>query len=668
MRTIRPAAAITAAALLCTLPLASATADSLDGSQGQNSLRRPATVAAASSSLEGFRLAIWNQDLEWGSESAGPSYWSRTPARSTTAAKVEWLTGRTPFAAYGGANTLNHIAWLWDDSRSAAVQMRSQPVDAVAGRKYTANAVAARGRGSAATFYLEFYNQSGRRLSLVKQYTAAPTTLARTQVSVTGIAPAGTTSARVLVASSTTTTGSSYWDSVSIDEYRGPEGYSSALANSSALLVPGHRVQSVSAMSQVIVPGTKHETSSGSPDAVPVYDGYTKGSPVQAAQLYGTVLQDGGIYKMWFQAKTSSSPWSTWYSESTDGITWARGEEVLRDVNPGGVVRNPDTSDPAKKFLMLSVRGTMQMVPDRKPMPPFDVDYRTWYSADGKDWKPLSNGPALNFRDIGVVTWDAWTRKFIALTKQASGVDRQLFMSTSSDFVHWSTPRRALRTDSTDPRYTDVYTASIFRSGEELVALPVLYSAGVLQGIDGPLRPYLASSVDGVHFDRPTVREPSIPLGRAGSPDAGIITPASSPITLGDTTRLYYGGWTGGHETNPRSPRIFFAEWGRERMAGLRADGTYGSVTTKTLRPSGTQLSVNAHIPEGGRLTATVLDPRTGKVIPGYEAASSSYISGDVYDGSVRWGSRTLAALAGKDLQIRFTATRGSMLYSFKIS
>ncbi len=629
---------------------------------------RSSIPAATSSTLEGFRLSVWNNDMEWGSTTGGPSYWSRTPATSATNAKVEWLTGRSPFPAYGAANTLNHIAWLWDQSRTATVQMRSQPFDAVAGLKYTANAVAARGRGQAATFHLEFYDASGRRLSSLKQYTPAPTALVRKQVSVTGVAPRGTKSARLLVSSGGSTTGSSYWDAFSVDEYRGPQTYNPTLLKSPSELVPGHRVLKTGGMTQVVIPGKKSGVTADSPDAQPVYNGYTKGSPVHASQMYGSVIRDGGLYKMWFQGRTTANPWSVWYAESTDGIHWNRGQEVLHDVNPGGVVLNPDTSNPARKFLMLSVRGTMQMVPDRKPMPPFDVDYRTWYSADGKDWKPLSQGPALNFRDIATVTWDPWTRKFIALTKQASGVNRQLFMSTSTDFVHWSTPRRALRTDEADPAYTDIYSAAIFRSGEDLVSLPVLYTTGVDQGIDGPLRPYLASSTDGIHFERPTVRQPSIPLGRTGSLDAGIITPASGPVMIGNTMRIYYGGWTAGHETNPRSPRIFYAEWGRDRLAGWRATGPYGTVTTKALSPSGSNLSVNATVPAGGRLTVTVLDAATGKVIPGYEAARSTYVSGDQYDAQVNWGGRTLSALHGRKIALRITATRGSTVYAFRIS
>ena len=632
------------------------------------SLGVSAPAPAAASPVEIAGLGLWNWDIETADASGAPGTWSAVPARPTAAARVQRIVGVAPFARIGYANRLNHVAWVWDNSRTASAQMRSRPVDAAPGRHYIARATAGVGRGRAATLNLEFLSASGRRLSLARQTSAAPRRGSTTRVAVKAYAPAGTASARLLVASEAARVGSSYWDDFEIYEERSAPTYDARMGTSSAMFVPGFRVASTSGMAQEIVTGVKHGATVGSPDAVPVYDGNRVGAPAHAAQMSGSVIHDGGRYQMWFSGKQASSSWSTWYSESSDGVRWSTGRQVLTGVSPGGVVLNPDQSNPARRFLMLGVRGTMQMRLDKAVMPPFDVDYRTYASADGQHWTGLSAGPALPSRDVAVVSWDPLARQFVAMTKQPGGRVRQLFTSTSRDFLHWTTPHQSLRADTADPAKTDVYTAAVFRSGEELVALPSLYTAAAVRGVNGPVVPYYASSLDGVHFARPSVRQPSLPLGRLGSLDDGMILPANQPVTVDGKVRLYYGAWDGGHEASGRNPRIFYAEWEPERFASLRVTGANGSVTTRTLRPTGHDLTLNASVPAGGSLTVTVLDARTRAVIPGYEASSSTVVTGDDLASGVQWGTRTLRDLAERDIMLVLNATRGTKLYSFRIS
>ncbi|XVX21546.1 hypothetical protein ACQP1U_06690 [Actinomycetota bacterium] len=638
----------------------------------------PSAAATPPPGTEPYRLGMWNHDFEWGTAGSGPHYWTRSPARATTGNRVDWIPGRAPFPVYVGAGTQNHITWLWDGVRDGSTGIRSQPMNAYGGRFYAAAGRVQTGRGKPAVLHLEFYGADGRRLGVVGQENASPAAGSVGTVRSRGRAPAGTTRVVLNVTSDRASVGSSYWDGMQIEEYIGPEAYQPRLGTASVLFTANHRIASTTSMRQVIIEGEKYgtqesevsTTAAGDESADPVYDAVccTKGeSPSHSAQLFGTVVRDAGIYKMWYHVKAAGDPWSVWYAESADGVTWPRGHKVLHDGGLGGVVKNPDTSDPSKRWLMLVVKGTMQMTVTQLPMPPVNVDYRTYASADGETWRPLSNGRALPFRDIASVSWDPVNRQFIALTKQASGVNRQLFVSTSRDFLSWTTPRRALRTDSGDRPESDVYASALFRMGEGLIALPIVYTASLVNGVNGPLQPFLASSRDGVHFSRPTTRAPSLPLGPLGSLDDGMILTASAPVYVGDKVRFYYGAWNGGHEDTPRSARIFFAEWDRDRFAGMRATSTYGSLVTKPLLPTGSALSVNATVPRGGRLTVAVQDAATGRVIPGYEAAASSYVTGDSGAHKVTWGGKSLAGLRGRQVRLRFTMTAGAEIYAFRV-
>ena len=59
---------------------------------------------------------------------------------------------------------------------------------------------------------------------------------------------------------------------------------------------------------------------------------------------------------------------------------------------------------------------------------------------------------------------------------------------------------------------------------------------------DGPIAPHLVYSADGITWQRLPVREPFVPLGPAGSFEAGTLYSGDRPVTIGDEVRDHYHG------------------------------------------------------------------------------------------------------------------------------
>ncbi|HYN96064.1 MAG TPA: hypothetical protein VES42_19640 [Pilimelia sp.] len=633
-----------------------------------------AGAAAAGAPVE-RRLAVWNHDLELGANGAAPTRWSAAPASPTATLKAVRVDAPAPMPRYTGERTVNHAIWLSDRSGSGAVAARAAAVPAAAGRTYWAQAQVYVGAGTTARLNLEFLDAAGRRLpgGLVEQgnLRLLPKAGELTWVRSTGVAPAGTTAIRALIVSAMAAVGSSYWDQLFLAEVAAPPAYAPALGTGAVLFVGDHRVGQLSGLTRVVQPGRKYRANGDPRAATPVYDSvccHRGGQPPHSAQLFGTVLHEDGVYKMWYTAK-ASGPWSARYAESADGRSFPAGAQVLADVWVAGVVRNPKTTDPSRRYLMLGVKGAMAPA-TTTPMPPVDVTYRAYASPDGKAWTPLAAAAVLPMRDVANVSYDPVTARFVATTKQAGGTtDRQAYVSTSADFVHWTAPRQALRVDAADPAGSHVYGAPVFRYGDQLLGLPLIYTQGLVNGVNGPVVPQIAASPDGSWWSRPS-RSPLIPLGAAGELDDGFLMLASAPVVDGDRVRLYYSGWDAGHETAGRSSRVFYAEWRRDGFVSLRAGAGGGTLTTKPLRPTGTTVTVNADLTPGtgvaGQLTAEVLDAGTGVVIPGYGTAQSTVVAGDTLAGSLTWAGKNLSALAGRQIRLRFTLTAGDF-YSFRV-
>ena len=110
------------------------------------------------------------------------------------------------------------------------------------------------------------------------------------------------------------------------------------------------------------------------------------------------------------------------------------------------------------------------------------------------------------------------------------------------------------------------------------------------------------------------------------------------------------------------------ATWRRDGFvsmtnASLPGIGDPGTLTTKPLVTDGKALHVNADVHAKGSLTVEVLDA-AGNPIPGYTSHPGQ---GRPVDAQVRWkGGRTLAALAGQQIKLRFSLVNTD-LYAYRV-
>ena len=186
-------------------------------------------------------------------------------------------------------------------------------------------------------------------------------------------------------------------------------------------------------------------------------------------------------------------------------------------------------------------------------------------------------------------------------------------------------------------------------------------------------------SRDGFHWDRP---DRSTFLGvsqTAGAWNwANVQSAGGCCLVVGD--RLYF--YVSGRQGRPRTAepgvcttglamlrRDGFAsmDWlpgGNAIVRGRTKEASIGVLTTRPLRFTGTHLFVNADLQ--GELRVEVLD-RAGAVLEKWTSDSCVPVTGNGTRLAVRWHGADLAAVAGRDVRLRFTVTHGR-LYAFWVS
>src|SRR5690606_34537894 len=125
----------------------------------------------------------------------------------------------------------------------------------------------------------------------------------------------------------------------------------------------------------------------------------------------------------------------------------------------------------------------------------------------------------------------------------------------------------------------------------------------------------------------------------------------ASPIVTGDEIRMYYGGFDLPHGADGRRGSLCLATLKRDRWAGYTA-ADEGTVLTAPFSVDGRELWANADA-STGNLRAELLDEE-GRVIEGFRASEALPVQGDGTRLAVRWKGRSLEALRGRRVQIRW--------------
>ena len=388
-------------------------------------------------------------------------------------------------------------------------------------------------------------------------------------------------------------------------------------------------------------------------------------------QFYGSIMWDEeeGIHKMWYTGRTTkygkANAVQLSYATSEDGIHWYKPNlgiveyagstenNVVLDPGPGGsggvcVLKTPWEKDPGRLYKMLfktlGPKGELGIA----------------FSPDGIHWTRHSETVlGGNFDTFNVTFWDDRLGKYVAYLRinQRPRRLRLVGRAESEDFVHWTTPSIVLGPDSQDPPDSDLYTSGAFKYSEADSVYFMMPSLSDWRR--GQLWVQLATSRDGIYWQRACNRESFIPLGAPGSFESEEIYVGVPPLVKDDQIYIYYCGedrphWHGVGPGKDASGGI--------GVATLRLDGfisidagenpSGGTVTTVPMRFRGSYLEVNADA-TWGEIKVEVLNEKR-EVIRGFGQEECSPVMGDSVRHRVVWENGDLSTLVGTSIKLRF--------------
>lgn len=378
----------------------------------------------------------------------------------------------------------------------------------------------------------------------------------------------------------------------------------------------------------------------------------------QRVYVYGSMYPDPtGGYRLWYMAAEKlNGGVRAMYATSNDGLKWTKpnlglyefdgntSNNILLDLNNPNVIIDAFEKDPSKRYKMIGIQ---------KP----GITYRTFYSANGKNWTPSPHQPSFKSPgDTLTLTQDPATGEYLLYHKQDVTIRgkkrRTVFLSRSPDFQTWSKGKQVLAADEQDDSWvvgdvqnTQIYDMSVFPHAAGFVGLPTMFRVIMSgerspgrSGHDGPLDIQLATSADGEHWERSWPRVNIIPRGSPGTFDGGGILGMSNTATHTPTeTWVFYTAMTTGHGGPVGVKRLSIgrADWRRHGFASLDADPQGGRLETKPLKLEGPDLIVNSDASRG-ELRVGLLEA-DGKPIPGYSMGESDVLKSDAMAWMARW-------------------------------
>ena len=451
----------------------------------------------------------------------------------------------------------------------------------------------------------------------------------------------------------------------------------------------------------------------------PVLQGDT-GVDGYGASIYGSVLRQDGLFRMWYQAWPrdwdGSDAVAVGCAESDDGITWRKPPRGLveyegsRDnhlcdlpFHSPSVLVDP-TAEPAARYRAFGYT-------DPKKLSRYDVDVpvRGFYTAsspDGFHWQVEADAPLWPHADVITSVWDPLedcARICLKWNGLCRGMFRRRFFEATWSNGQATAPRGALIPDELDDINArargfvsaDYYGSSLLPAGSSMVGVlwnfrhvnPLGYAEnpGMWYGSNGQVDLSIAYQLErGGRWhhllDRPDW------LAASTAPDwaRGALYTASSPIHVGDETWLYFTGtmdwhgWSGvGEDTRQWRERIApgggFArigllKWPRDRIAGYRADLKERLVLKATEAAAADSAGLRLNLVT--RPTGSVRVALTGpdhQPLPGYDFTDCEPLSGSLLNAEVRWQGKTgLPTVAqGEDL-FAVIEMESTELYAFE--
>jgi len=399
---------------------------------------------------------------------------------------------------------------------------------------------------------------------------------------------------------------------------------------------------------------------------------------------YNSVLEDGGVYKMWYDAIDNEGGRWLCYATSSDGVRWDKPSLGIveyhgssdnnivfplerRSHEPGCVFidTNPDCPPDARYKMVCTYDG-----------PGGNATY-VCLSADGLHWRPLSDKPSFRNSDTGnVALWDEGIGRYVAYIRTWTPM-RMVGRCEFDDLADFGKEQVVFGYDQDDPPDVDFYTnAAVKYPFAENVYLifPSAYlhypepPAGEYRN-DGPLDIRFAVSRDGINFTRPD-RGPYIGLGVKGSWDDSALYMTTGMIRSDDEIWQYYAGYDfthGAYEVEREKNKGAISRVVQRLDGFVSADAAYvgGELTTLPVVFSGKRLELNVDAGVAGSVQVEMLDD-DGNPIPGFTLAEADAIKLNHIARTVTWhGKDDVSRLAGKPVRLRFVM-RDAKLYAFQ--
>ena len=430
--------------------------------------------------------------------------------------------------------------------------------------------------------------------------------------------------------------------------------------------------------------------------------------------IYGTVIRDGGVYRMWYNAyprlTNALSGSLVGCVESDDGLNWRRPSYGIFECE--GTKANHLTdllfhcpsifidphAGPGQRYRAVGMYdpGSLraQGLPARGPC----FGYYMAHSADGLHWVLDGDEPLWPNGDVVISTWDpAHNCALIAMKKMVTrgGLYRRSFYASEWADGNLTRPVLTWCADEYDDLHAhmrgfmaaDYYGLGLMPT-ETGTALGFLWNFRHMPPHVDIVGHYGRTDLSIVYRTERGSRWQHVP----GRPDwfcaedapewarGGLYT-ASTPIHVADETYLYVTGTRDRHGACGLQPydltvkesaktgglsRIGLLKWRRDRIMGLRTlwDGIV-ELETPVPAPSPSRLQLNVETRSGGHVRVQLLSLQDASFTPidGYAFDECEPIAGNHQCVTVRWGDRDLLPMVkpGAKLVARVMLDRATL-------
>ncbi|HQM96555.1 MAG: hypothetical protein WC554_10760 [Clostridia bacterium] len=397
---------------------------------------------------------------------------------------------------------------------------------------------------------------------------------------------------------------------------------------------------------------------------------------------YATFIKIENKVKVWYEVFSEASmddmKSNLAYAESDDGVNFVKPDLHImpfnNDYNNNLIKNVHGTCVLYDKHADISQRYKLIWVQYNREKPFFQgCSIHGAVSADGIHWndieKPLLNNPSDT---QNILEYDEDTKQYLIYTRQCVDYPvprRSVSLSKSSTFSDFDEPVMIMHNDPNDPPDWDYYTSGYHKWPGAKNAHIMLMD--VYKRTSDTFDIHLLTSRDGIIWYRPMGQQPYIDRTSYKEKDLRL----SSTKGIIDNED---GTWSFYVDANPNAhnipPDIRIKQSGQYRRAVIREDG-FTSVTadelggfyTIKLDIQSDKLMINAHIPYGGWIKASIVDRNTCEEIPGFESDSCDKLDSNKIWQAVSWnGKSSLNDLKECSYRIRFEMFK-SKIYAFSI-